>query len=133
MPQLEVPGGDAGGETIHYQRAGSGAKVIVLVHGFGSDARSWTMNQPGLAASAKVYALDLPGHGASPARDIGGLDRLAGIKSAEWQRGQFTALEQAHHRAHQKLACRGFVDQQQGGILQDHDGDLEPLFLSMAK
>ena len=54
MPQLEVPGGDAGGETIHYQRAGSGAKVIVLVHGFGSDARSWTMNQPGLAASAKV-------------------------------------------------------------------------------
>ncbi|WP_419759877.1 alpha/beta fold hydrolase [Acidisoma sp.] len=79
MPQLEVPGGDAGGETIHYQRAGSGAKVIVLVHGFGADARSWTMNQPALAAAATVYALDLPGHGASPARDIGGLDRMAGI------------------------------------------------------
>jgi len=74
MPQLE-----AAGETIHYLRAGSEAKVIVLVHGFGSDARSWTMNQPALAASATVYALDLPGHGASPAHDIGGLDRLAGI------------------------------------------------------
>jgi pyruvate dehydrogenase E2 component (dihydrolipoamide acetyltransferase) len=74
MPQLE-----AGGETIHYLRSGSGAKVIVLVHGFGSDARSWTMNLPALAASATVYALDLPGHGASPARDIGGLDRLTGI------------------------------------------------------
>ena len=74
MPQLE-----AGSETIHYVEAGTGAKVIVLIHGFGSDARSWTMNQPGLAASAKVYALDLPGHGASPARDIGGLDHLAGI------------------------------------------------------
>jgi pyruvate dehydrogenase E2 component (dihydrolipoamide acetyltransferase) len=76
MPQLE-----AGGETIHYLKAGRAQKIIVLVHGFGSDARSWTMNQPALAASATVYALDLPGHGASPARDIGGLDHLAGIVS----------------------------------------------------
>jgi pyruvate dehydrogenase E2 component (dihydrolipoamide acetyltransferase) len=77
MPQLE-----AAGETIHYLKAGSGAKVIVLVHGFGSDARSWTMNQPALATAATVYALDLPGHGASPARDIGGLDRLAEVVGA---------------------------------------------------
>jgi pyruvate dehydrogenase E2 component (dihydrolipoamide acetyltransferase) len=77
MPQLE-----AAGETIHYLKAGSGAKVIVLVHGFGSDARSWTMNQPALAAGATVYALDLPGHGAAPARDFGGLDRLAGVVAA---------------------------------------------------
>jgi pyruvate dehydrogenase E2 component (dihydrolipoamide acetyltransferase) len=77
MPQLE-----AAGETIHYLKAGSGAKVIVLVHGFGSDARSWTMNQPALAAAATVYALDLPGHGASPARDFGGLDWLAEVVAA---------------------------------------------------
>jgi pyruvate dehydrogenase E2 component (dihydrolipoamide acetyltransferase) len=77
MPQLE-----AAGETIHYLRAGSGAKVIVLVHGFGSDARSWTMNQPALAAEATVYALDLPGHGASPAHDIGGLNRMAEVVAA---------------------------------------------------
>ena len=74
MTQLE-----AAGETIHYLVAGSGAKVIVLIHGFGADARSWTMNQPALASAATVYALDLPGHGASPAHDIGGLDRLAGV------------------------------------------------------
>jgi pyruvate dehydrogenase E2 component (dihydrolipoamide acetyltransferase) len=77
MPQLE-----AAGETVHYLKAGRGAKVIVLVHGFGSDARSWTMNQPALAAEATVYALDLPGHGASPARTFGGLDWLAGVVAA---------------------------------------------------
>ena len=76
MPQLE-----AAGETIHYLKAGRAPNIIVLVHGFGSDARSWTMNPPALAASATVYALDLPGHGASPARNIGGLDHLAGIVS----------------------------------------------------
>ncbi len=74
MPQLE-----AGGETIHYLKAGRGARVIVLVHGFGSDARSWTMNQPALAAAATVYALDLPGHGVSPVHDLGGLDRVTAI------------------------------------------------------
>lgn len=74
MPEVE-----AAGETIHYLRAGSGARSMVLVHGFGSDARSWTMNQPALAASATVYAIDLPGHGASPARDISGLDRMAWV------------------------------------------------------
>jgi pyruvate dehydrogenase E2 component (dihydrolipoamide acetyltransferase) len=77
MPQLE-----AAGETIHYLKAGSGTKVMVLVHGFGSDARSWTMNQPALAAAATVYALDLPGHGASPAHDFSGLDRLAEVMAA---------------------------------------------------
>ena len=77
MPQLE-----AAGETIHTLRAGSGAAVIVLIHGFGSDARSWAMNQPALAAGATVHALDLPGHGASPAQDMGGLDRLTGIVAA---------------------------------------------------
>jgi pyruvate dehydrogenase E2 component (dihydrolipoamide acetyltransferase) len=77
MPQLE-----AAGETIQYLTGGSGAKVILLIHGFGSDARSWTMNQPALAAAATVYALDLPGHGASPAHDIGKLDRLAEVVAA---------------------------------------------------
>ena len=39
MPQLE-----AAGETIHFLKAGKGEAIIVLVHGFGSDARSWAMN-----------------------------------------------------------------------------------------
>lgn len=77
MPQLE-----AAGETIHYLKAGKGEKTIVLLHGFGSDARSWTMNQPALAATATVYALDLPGHGASPARNFGDLDRLVDVVGA---------------------------------------------------
>ncbi|KQT61227.1 MULTISPECIES: alpha/beta fold hydrolase [unclassified Aureimonas] len=37
---------------------------VVLVHGFGSDRFSWLANQAALQASHRVYALDLPGHGA---------------------------------------------------------------------
>ena len=37
---------------------------VVLVHGFGSDRFSWLANQAALQATHRVYALDLPGHGA---------------------------------------------------------------------
>jgi pyruvate dehydrogenase E2 component (dihydrolipoamide acetyltransferase) len=77
MPQLEVAG-----ETLSYLKAGQGERVILLVHGFASDARSWGLNQPALGQNATVYAIDLPGHGQIPASDIGGLDRLAEILRA---------------------------------------------------
>ncbi len=72
MPQLE-----AAGETLSYLTSGAGERVILLVHGFASDARSWGLNQPTLGQDATVHAIDLPGHGPLPAHDIGGLDRLA--------------------------------------------------------
>ncbi|MCB8882355.1 alpha/beta fold hydrolase [Acidisoma cellulosilytica] len=84
MPRIE-----AAGETLSYLKAGGGAaglgepgvdeQVMLLIHGFASDARSWGLNQPALAANATVYAIDLPGHGLSPAQDFGGLDRQAAV------------------------------------------------------
>jgi pyruvate dehydrogenase E2 component (dihydrolipoamide acetyltransferase) len=73
---------EAGGWRLNYQhagpseRAGAGERAdaaIVLVHGFGGDLNNWLFNQPDLAQSHSVYALDLPGHGRST-KDVGAGD-----------------------------------------------------------
>ena len=51
--------------SIRYARRGEGTETIVLVHGFGGDLDNWLFNIDTLAAKARVYALDLPGHGQS--------------------------------------------------------------------
>ena len=56
---------EAGGYRLRYSKMGDGARNIVLIHGFGGDADRWAFTQEPLAASASVYALDLPGHGQS--------------------------------------------------------------------
>lgn len=62
---------EAGERPINYLRAGTGEGIpLVLVHGFGGDLNNWLFNQPALAESHTVYALDLPGHGRS-AKDVG--------------------------------------------------------------
>ncbi len=69
---------EAGDWRLNYQHAGpsvgerAGA-AIVLVHGFGGDLNNWLFNQPDLAQSHSVYALDLPGHGRST-KDVGAGD-----------------------------------------------------------
>jgi pyruvate dehydrogenase E2 component (dihydrolipoyllysine-residue acetyltransferase) len=50
---------------IRYAAQGEGAETIVLVHGFGGDLDNWLFNIDTLAGKARVYALDLPGHGQS--------------------------------------------------------------------
>jgi len=57
---VETPAG-----SIRYARRGEGTETIVLVHGFGGDLDNWLFNIDTLAAKARVYALDLPGHGQS--------------------------------------------------------------------
>jgi len=42
-------------------------QTILLIHGAGMSARSWTQQLRGLSASHRVLAMDLPGHGASDA------------------------------------------------------------------
>jgi pyruvate dehydrogenase E2 component (dihydrolipoamide acetyltransferase) len=59
-----------GGRKISYAGAGTGGDVVLLVHGFGGDRNSWLFLHEPLAARHRVYALDLPGHGAS-AKDVG--------------------------------------------------------------
>lgn len=68
-------GGDAGpepqeadvdGKRIVYLASGAeDGDAVVFLHGFGSDHKSWMMNQAALAESHATYAVDLPGHGAS--------------------------------------------------------------------
>lgn len=49
---------------------GNGATPVLLLHGFGGDANAWLFNAADLAKDRSVYALDLPGHGAS-SKDVG--------------------------------------------------------------
>jgi len=72
--------GGAGGQCAGEAAGGSEAAPIVLVHGFGGDLNTWLFNQPDLAETHTVYALDLPGHGRS-GKDVGAGD-LAALSGA---------------------------------------------------
>ena len=52
--------------TLHHTRRGTG-KPLLLIHGLGSTHHSWDLVLDGLAARREVIAIDLPGHGDSPA------------------------------------------------------------------
>jgi len=58
------------GRNIRYLLRGEGGVPIILVHGFGGDLNNWLFNHEALGANRAVYALDLPGHGAS-SKDVG--------------------------------------------------------------
>ena len=70
MPELRLRGGEVDGLDLHYVVEGRGP-AVVLVHGLGGFAESWRHTVAALARRATVFALDLPGFGASakpPAR-----------------------------------------------------------------
>ena len=71
---------DVEGRKIRYLLRGEGGVPLILVHGFGGDLNNWLFNHEALAAKRAVYALDLPGHGAS-AKDVGagGVDEMAAV------------------------------------------------------
>lgn len=57
---------DVEGRRITYLKAGpEEGEPVVFVHGFGSDHKTWALNQMEIAQTHPTYALDLPGHGAS--------------------------------------------------------------------
>src|SRR5204862_7774940 len=64
MPELRLRGGEVDGLDLHYLVEGRGP-AVVLVHGLGGFAESWRHTLRGLAGRTTVYALDLPGFGAS--------------------------------------------------------------------
>jgi pimeloyl-ACP methyl ester carboxylesterase len=51
---------------LHFVRQGAGPRLL-LVHGLGGSWRSWATILPALSAHREVIALDLPGHGGTPA------------------------------------------------------------------
>jgi len=63
---------------MHQITQGSG-KPLLLIHGLGSSWRAWRPILDDLAAKRSVIAIDLPGHGATPAeQDSGTFDGLVG-------------------------------------------------------
>ena len=52
--------------TLNFVRRGEGARLL-LVHGLGGTWRSWSTILPALSQAREVIAIDLPGHGGTPA------------------------------------------------------------------
>ncbi len=59
---------DSGGTRVHYGRAGDGPEAVVLLHGGGPGASSWSNfsgNVPSLERRYSLLLVDLPGYGRS--------------------------------------------------------------------
>ena len=59
-----MPDATLDGAVIHYETAGDGLP-LVLLHGIGSNSRSWRRQLSGLSQDFKVIAWDAPGYGQS--------------------------------------------------------------------
>lgn len=59
-----MPDATVDGTTIHYETAGEGFP-LVLLHGIGSNSRSWRRQIDALSRNFKVIAWDAPGYGQS--------------------------------------------------------------------
>ncbi len=51
--------------NVAYIDEGKSEKVILLIHGLGTSAKSWIKNIPSLSKEFRVIAIDLPGYGKS--------------------------------------------------------------------
>lgn len=65
MAELRLSGGPLDGLTLHYLEAGRRGPTVILVHGLGGFAASWTPALRALAPHARLLAPDLPGFGRS--------------------------------------------------------------------
>ena len=59
-----MPSAEINGYRIHYERGGRGVPLLLL-HGIGSNARSWAHQLQGLANECDVVAWDMRGYGSS--------------------------------------------------------------------
>ncbi len=101
---------DTAAGRLRYAKRGDDGPVLILVHGFGGDLDNWLFNIDALAASAQVYALDLPGHGQSV--KVIGDTSLGGLAGALQAFMQTVGIERAHLAGHSmgsaiaaRLAC----------------------------
>ena len=101
---------DTAAGRLRYAQRGEDGPVVILIHGFGGDLDNWLFNIDALAQKARVYAVDLPGHGQSVKRVVD--PSLSGL--AEALRGfmQAISVESAHLVGHSmgaavaaRLAC----------------------------
>ncbi len=64
MPVLRLPK-----DEIYYETAGSGSPALVFIHGYTCDHTDWEFQVKHFAATNRVVALDLRGHGSSTRND----------------------------------------------------------------
>lgn len=65
LVSVSLSAANVDGLNIHSTVTGSGAKTVILVHGYTCDETTWTEQVPALAKQYRVVTLDLPGHGKS--------------------------------------------------------------------
>ena len=70
-----MPFADVGDVRLFYTDEGTGDPPILFVHGFSCDSHDWSWQIPHFAATHRVIAVDLRGHGRSSVPD-GGFDPL---------------------------------------------------------
>ena len=81
---------------LRYAERGGEGDAVVLVHGFGGDLDNWLFNIDALAANARVFALDLPGHGQS----VKAADGVDGLVDALDGFMESVGVESAHLVGH---------------------------------
>lgn len=62
---------------LGYLQAGEHGPPVVMLHGWGAFKELWWSTLGGLGHNYRCYALDVPGHGASPIRQADTINRLA--------------------------------------------------------
>lgn len=55
---------------LAYRQTPNGKPPLLLIHGWGGSSRHWQGTAESLADIRSLYALDLPGHGETPARNV---------------------------------------------------------------
>jgi pimeloyl-ACP methyl ester carboxylesterase len=60
---------------IHHVAAGAGSPPIVFVHGLACSHTDWQSQVAHFCAAHTIIAVDLPGHGATPAADTSSIER----------------------------------------------------------
>lgn len=85
---------------------GSGATPVVLLHGFGASHAAWENVLPGLTATRRVLAFDLPGHGRSLSRKHGSAATSARAMAAELDR---RGIGRVHWVGHSMGGAAAFI------------------------
>ena len=64
-----MPTFTSGSNEIHYKCEGAG-EPLLFIHGLGGNVENWILQRSAFAATHRVLAIDLPGHGRSQGREV---------------------------------------------------------------
>ena len=105
---------EAGGVRWHVQQAGHAGPRILLIHGTGASGHTWRDMLRPLAAHARVWSVDLPGHGFSslPVGDGMSLPGMAASLHALMQSLEVPVDVFVGHSAGAAIAAQMVIDQQ---------------------